>query len=118
MGVIDSDHINVCSVALDYLEFVHEHANANILKGRNHPDRVVIAEHAEERSLERRTDTSNAVHRGIEGAKGLAAVVAGQNANVIVKTGGKLDHPIHGRRTHIRMKVAEVEDAESMEFAR
>src|SRR5262245_55721216 len=118
MGIIHSGHINTCSLTLNHLEFVHEHANAKIFKGRNHPDRVMIAKHPEERSLERSTDTGNAVNRGIEGAEGLAAVVAGQDAHVIVEADSKLDHPIHRRRTHIRMKVAEVEDAASMEFAR
>src|SRR5262245_21298575 len=116
MGVIYSCHINARSVALDHLEFVHEHANAKILQGRNHPDRVAIAKHTEKRSLERSTDAGNAVHRGIEGAKGLATIVARQDANVIVEADSKLDHPIHCRCTHIRMKVTEVEDAESMEF--
>ena len=97
------------------LALVEENLYAHVLQSGDEADRVVIAEHAVDRSVERGANFRHSGKRGLIGAIGLAAVVAGEHAKVVVDPLEKRDHPLHRGFAHIDMEVAELKDGEAVE---
>ena len=58
------------------------------------------------------------VDRGVERPEGLAAVVAGQNADVVDDGRQQLDQPVHRAPVHIDMQIADLQDRKAVERGR
>ena len=56
--------------------------------------------------------------RGVERPEGLAAVVAGQNAEIVGDGRQQLDQPAHRAVVHVDMQIAELQDREAVERGR
>ena len=78
----------------------------------------MVTQHAIDRPREMPKHPRHPVDRGVERAEGLAAIVAGEHADVVVQARQQLDQPVHRRDTHVGVQVAEMQDREAVERAR
>ena len=115
VGVVDSGEVEVLVSAGDGGGLVEEHADAHGFDGGEHADAVVVAEYGEDGAVEVETSLSEGVERGVEGAEGLAAEVAGEDAEVVLEGGEEFDETLHGTGVHVGVQVGEVEDGEAVE---
>ncbi len=116
VGVIDADKMNTMISAMEFDGLIEKHSNARRLHSRYHPYAVVIAQYAVNISLEMGSDSLQAFQRGFIGAIGLAAIIAGQDTDIVVKSVQKLDHPVHGAFVGINVQIAQMENRESVEL--
>src|SRR5271157_3200871 len=100
--------------AHDRLAVVEQHPDPHLLQSGNHADRVVIAQHPINRPFEMRSDLRNSFESCIEWTESLAAVITGQNTEVVRNAVKKLYQAAHRTLTYVRMHVADVEDGESI----
>ncbi len=118
MRVVDPGKMDLLAVADDRLRFVQQHLYAHVLQFWNHADRVVIAEHAIDRPLRGGRARGRPRRARPRTAQSLAAVVAGQHANVVFEPAKEFDEAIHRRSAHVGMEIAEMKDRESVEGLR
>ncbi len=78
----------------------------------------MVAEHAVDRAPQPAAHAFDAVERGLEGAKGLAAVVAGQHAEIVTHVADQLAEPPHRDLVHVGVQIAEVQDGVAIETRR
>ena len=78
----------------------------------------MVAQHAIDRSLEAASHPPDAVQRRLERPECLAAIVAGQDADVVTQLADELTHPLHRGPTDVHVQVTEVQDGEAIETRR
>src|SRR5215469_14182466 len=117
MGIIYAGEIDALVAAHDGLALVEQHPDPYLLQSWNHADRVMIAQYPVNRAFEMRSDLRHPFESCIEWTEGLAAVIPGQNTEVVRNAIQKLDQAAHRALTYVRMHVADVEDGESIKRA-
>ena len=98
--------------------FVEEHADTHVLEPRHHADAVVIAEHSVHARPKLRDDRVHAFESRSIRAERLAPVIAGEHADIVFETRHEFGDPRHRRTAHIGVKVAEMQDPETVEASR
>src|ERR1035437_6741205 len=113
--VIYSSQINPLIAARDRLALIEQHPYSHGFQPRNHLDRVMIAEHAINWSIEMGSHSCDAVQGCRERSKSFAPKVAGQNTQVVTQTISELHEVSHRALIHVHMHVADVKYGEAIE---
>src|SRR6516165_1688195 len=101
----------------DCLALVEQHPDPHVLQSGNHPDRVVITQHTVNRPFKMQSDLRHFFESCLEWAEGLAAIITGQDTEVIRKAIKKLYQAAHCTLTSVRMHVADVQDSKPIKEA-
>ena len=108
--VVDADDMDALVAAHQGLGFIEQHANPHLLQPGDHADRVVVAEHAEDRPLDLRADPRQSFEGGVERPERLAAIVAGQHAEIVSQPRQQLGQTAHRPFVHIDVQIADLQD--------
>src|SRR6516225_11817726 len=94
--------------AHDCLALVEQHPDPQLLQSGNHPDCVVITQHTINRPFKMQSNLRHFFESCLEWTEGLAAVITGQDTEIVGKTIKKLYQAAHCTLTNVRMHVADV----------
>ena len=114
VGVVDASEVKSGAPALDRLPLVEQHPDAHLFQCRHHANRVVIAEHAVDRSFEFLAKARDAGERIGVRPERLRPIIAGKHADIVIGAARELGHARHCRFAQLHMKVADVQDGEAV----
>src|SRR5581483_8557627 len=114
VGVIDAREVDRLIAASNDLTLVLQHADAHGFEAGEHPNRVVIAQHAEDRFPQVAHELCHALQGGVMRTEGLSTKIARQYAGVVLQSFNKLSEPQHAPLVHVDVGIADVKDGESI----
>ena len=94
MRVVDASKMNGRASALDLLLFIEQHLDSHLFERGHHADRVVIAEHAIDWTVEVFAEPPDTGDRLGVRTKGLAPIIAGEHADVVARRAQQLGHAV------------------------
>lgn len=118
VGVVDSGEVDLLLVAGEGDGLIHEHADVHVFDGGEHADGVVVAEDGVDGGVDLGAELAEGFEGGIEGAEGLAAVVAGEDAEIVLEAGQHEGEAAHGFRVKVGVEIGDVKDGEAVERGR
>ena len=118
MRIVDTGKVYAFSVTFDDLTLIQQHSDAHPLKLGQHPDGVMISQHAIDRLFQHSTNPGHAGNCLIVRTKGLPPVVASQNANIVVHFLQHRREPFHCRSANVDVQIAKVENDVAVKWLR
>ena len=118
MRVVDPRKIDRGAPALDNGAFVEKNPDAERLQVGDHRDRIVIAEHSIDFPTKCRAQARDGFETGSAIAVGAPAIVAGQNAEIIIEARREFSGAPHCGAAHVCMQIAQMQNGEAVESAR
>jgi len=116
--VVDADEMDALIAALEGFGLVEQHADPHFLQPRDHADRVVVAEHPEDRPRDLCAHPRQSLEGRREGPERPPAIVAGQHADIVGQAREQLDQALHRPLVHVDVQVANLQDGETVERGR
>ena len=118
MGILNAAQENPLTLPDNRLALLEYHADPHGLQCRHHVDAVVIAEHPENWPSQAGPQFRDNLETLRRRPVGLAAIVAGQDANVVFKIGNDADQGAHRAHAGICVQIAEMKDGKAVERRR
>lgn len=115
VGVVDSGEVDLLLAAREGDGLVHEHAYVHVFNGGEHTDGVVVAEDGVDGGVNMRAEMVEAFEGELNGAEGFSAVVAGEDAEVVLEAGKHEGEAADGFRIVVGVEVRDLEDGEAVE---
>ncbi len=118
MGIVDTGEMDVLAAVPDRLALIEQHPDSHRLEVRHHTDAVMVAQHAIDRSAQRRAQSPDAVHGGFDRPERGRPVIAGQHAQVVAKFGQDRGEPAHRAIAVLDVEITDVQQGEAIECGR
>src|SRR6202158_2435731 len=102
----------------DHLALIEQYPYSHGFQAGHHLNGIVVAEPPVNRPPQLTSHASDAVQGGLEGSKGLGAIVAGQNTEVVTHLTDEFAQSLHRDLVHFDVHIADVQDGEAIEKRR
>lgn len=114
--VVDASQVDALAAARKRVAVVQQHSDSHVFETRHHPDRIVVAENRVHRPFDARAYVDKPFDCRFVWPKGCAAIVAGEDANVVFERRQDVDQALHGDLVHVDVQVADMKDRKPLEL--